>query len=333
MSMMLVTGGTGFIGNHVVRRLCEEKFSVRVLARPGSRLACLESLPVEVVTGDLLDRPSLERAVEGCQAVFHVAADYRLWARDSRELYRNNVEGTEQMLAVASERGVSRFVYTSTVGTIGIPKNGSEGTEDSFPAPAALAGHYKRSKFMAEQAVLRYASRGYPVVVVNPTAPVGEGDWKPTPTGKIILDFLNRKIPAYLDTGLNWVDVRDVADGHLAAWVRGKPGERYILGGRNMSFKQLLDSLSKITGLPSPSFRMPYGLALCAAAVDSFVSRFSGKPPRVPWEGVRMARHKMYVSTAKAQRELGYQPGDVESALERAVKWFQNNAAVRTVQS
>lgn len=306
---------------------------MRVLARPGSRLACLESLPVEVVTGDLLDRPSLERAVEGCQAVFHVAADYRLWARDSRELYRNNVEGTEQMLAVASERGVSRFVYTSTVGTIGIPKNGSEGTEDSFPAPAALAGHYKRSKFMAEQAVLRYASRGYPVVVVNPTAPVGEGDWKPTPTGKIILDFLNRKIPAYLDTGLNWVDVRDVADGHLAAWVRGKPGERYILGGRNMSFKQLLDSLSKITGLPSPSFRMPYGLALCAGAVDSFVSRLSGKPPRVPWEGVRMARHKMYVSTAKAQRELGYQPGDVESALERAVKWFQNNAAVRTVQS
>ena len=306
---------------------------MRVLARPGSRLACLESLPVEVVTGDLLDRPSLERAVEGCQAVFHVAADYRLWARDSRELYRNNVEGTEQMLAVASERGVSRFVYTSTVGTIGIPENGSEGTEDSFPAPSALAGHYKRSKFMAEQAVLRYASRGYPVVVVNPTAPVGEGDWKPTPTGKIILDFLNRKIPAYLDTGLNWVDVRDVADGHLAAWVRGKPGERYILGGRNMSFKQLLDSLSKITGLPAPSFRMPYGLALCAAAVDSFVSRFSGNPPRVPWEGVRMARHKMYVSTAKAQRELGYQPGDVESALERAVKWFQNNAAVRTVQS
>jgi dihydroflavonol-4-reductase len=332
MAMILVTGGTGFIGNHVVRRLCAEKFSVRVLARKSSRLACLESLPVEVVTGDLTDRESLKRAVEGCQTVFHVAADYRLWARYPEELYRNNVDGTANMLAAAFEGGVSRFVYTSTVGTIRLPEDGGEGTEEGVPDPRQLAGHYKRSKFLAEQLALRSAQDGRPVVVVNPTAPVGEGDRKPTETGKIILDFLNRKMPAYIETGLNLVDVRDVAAGHLAAMTRGRPGERYILGGRNMSFKEILDCLAQITGLPSPSLRLPYGIALCAGAADTLIARFTGRPPRVPWEGVKMARHKMFVSSAKAERELGYRTGRIESALERAVEWFRNNGLVEAAQ-
>jgi len=330
MDKVLVTGGTGFIGNHVVRRLCAEKVSVRVLARPTSQLACLESLPVEVVTGDLTDRESLKRAVEGCQIVFHVAADYRLWARHPEELYRNNVDGTANMLAAAFESGVSRLIYTSTVGTIGLPEDGTEGTEEGFPDPKQLGGHYKRSKYLAEQLALRSARDGYPVVVVNPTAPVGEGDRKPTATGKIILDFLNGKMPAYIDTGLNLVDVRDVAEGHLAAMTRGRRGERYILGGRNMSLKQILDTLAEITGLPSPSVRLPYGIAVCTGAADTFLSRFTGRPPRVPWEGVKMARRKMYVSSAKAERELEYRAGRIESALERAVVWFRDNSLVES---
>ncbi|MBI1955949.1 MAG: NAD-dependent epimerase/dehydratase family protein, partial [Acidobacteria bacterium] len=282
MSKVLVTGGTGFIGSHVVRRLCGEGFSVRVLARPTSLLGSLEGLPLEIATGDLRDRQSLERAVRDCQTVFHVAADYRLWVRDPKQLYRSNVEGTENLLAVAREAGISRMVYTSTVGTIGFPRNGAEGTEENFPDPRTLSGPYKKSKFLAEQGALRYAREGFPVVIVNPTAPVGEGDRKPTETGKMILDFLNRRMPAYIDTGLNLVDVRDVAVGHLAALRHGKPGERYILGGRNMSFKQILDTLAQITGLASPRWRLPYGIALCAGAVDSWVARFTGRPPRIP---------------------------------------------------
>jgi len=323
MSTVLVTGGTGFIGNHIVRRLCAERFSVRVLARPTSQLACLESLPVEIVIGDLTDPASLRTAVRGCQIVFHVAADYRLWARKPGELYQHNVGGTEHIFAAAFGSGVNRLVYTSTVGTIGIPTEGAEGTEESFPDLRQLAGHYKKSKFLAEQVALRYARDGYPVVIVNPTAPVGEGDRKPTDTGKIILDFLNRKMPAYIDTGLNLVDVKDVAEGHFAAITRGRPGERYILGGCNMSFKQILDTLADITGLPSPSFRLPYGIALCAGAVDTLLARVTGHPPRVPWEGVRMARYKMYVSSAKAERELGYRHSPVQGALHRAVEWFR----------
>ncbi|MBI4201063.1 MAG: NAD-dependent epimerase/dehydratase family protein [Chloroflexi bacterium] len=329
MNKVLVTGGTGFIGGHIVRRLCGEGFSVRVLARSSSSLRSLEGLPVEIVTGDLRDRPSLERAVQDCQTVFHVAADYRLWVRDPQELYRSNVEGTENMLAAAKGAGVSRMVYTSTVGTIGWPRNGAEGTEEYFPDRGTLSGPYKKSKFLAEQAALRYAREGFPVVIVNPTAPVGEGDRKPTDTGKIILDFLNRRMPAYLDTGLNLVDVKDVAAGHLAALRCGQPGERYILGGRNMSFKEILDTLAQITGLASPRWRIPYGVALCAGAADSWVARFTGRPPRIPLEGVKMARHKMYVSSAKAERELGYRPGPVENALERAVGWFRENGMVQ----
>jgi len=323
--MLLVTGGTGFVGSHVVRRLCKEGFAVRVLARRTSPLQLLDSLPVEVVIGDLLDADSLRKAVAGCEAVFHVAADYRLWARDPREIYRNNVDGTGQVLAASRAAGVSRVVYTSTVGTIGFHADGTPATEADFPDRAALVGAYKISKFQAEQVALRYAGEGFPVVVVNPSAPVGEGDRKPTDTGKIIVDFLNRKLPAYLDTGLNLVDVRDVAEGHLLAFRHGRPGERYILGGRNMDFKEILDALARITGIPSPRLRMPYGVAWCAGVVNGVVAQITGRRPMVPLDGVRIARYKMYVSSEKAERDLGYRAGPVEDALERAVHWFHEH--------
>ena len=329
MSNALVTGGTGFVGSHVVRRLCAEGFAVRVLARRTSPLRLLESLPVEVVFGDLLDPESLRNAVTGCDSVFHVAADYRLWARHPQELYRNNVEGTENILAAARTAGVNRVVYTSTVGTIGFHRSETAATEEDFPDPQGLSGHYKRSKFLAEQVALRFAREGFPVVIVNPTAPVGEGDRRPTDTGKLILDFLNRNMPAYLDTGLNLVDVRDVAEGHLLALQRGQPGERYILGGQNMSLKQILDTLAGITGLPSPRFRIPYTVAWCAGAVNTVLAQCTGRPPRVPLEGVRMARYKMYASSAKAGRELGYKPGPVEGALKRAVQWYREQGMAR----
>jgi len=279
----------------------------------------------------LTDPPSLRGAVHGCSAVFHVAADYRLWAANPDELYRSNVEGTEQLLRAAREAGTERFIYTSTVGTLEFSRNGKPATEENLASLAGLAGHYKRSKFLAEQVALRYAREGFPVVIVNPSAPVGEGDRKPTETGKMILDFLNRRMPAYIDTGLSLVDVRDVAEGHLAAMRKGRPGERYILGGRNMSFREILETLGRIAGLPAPSLRMPYGVALCAGAVDSWLAGFLGRPPRIPLEGVKMARYKMFVSSAKAERELGYRPGPVEPALERAVQWFRQNGYIRSV--
>jgi dihydroflavonol-4-reductase len=330
MSRVLVTGGTGFIGHHVVRRLCAVGFAVRVLARPTSSSALLEGLPVEVVSGDLTDPTSLRPAVQGCSAVFHVAADYRLWAAQPQELYRSNVEGTEQLLRAAREAGTERFVYTSTVGTLAFSRNGKPATEESVADLAKLAGHYKRSKFMAEQVALRYAREGFPVVVVNPSAPVGEGDSRPTETGKMILDFLNHRMPAYIDTGLSLVDVRDVAEGHLAAMRLGRPGERYILGGPNMSFRDILAALGRIAGMPAPTVKMPYSVALCAGALDSCVAKILRRPPRIPLEGVRMARYKMFVSSAKAEQELGYRPGPVEPALERAVQWFRENGYVRS---
>lgn len=328
MDKVLVTGGSGFIGNHIVRTLCAQGFSVRVLTRPTSPLDLLESLPVEIATGDLTDKASLEEAVEGCRFVFHVAANYRLWAANPQDLYRSNVEGTANLLAAAFDHrqdaphGVERFVYTSTVGSIGF-HDGAEANEESFPSPDQLAGHYKRSKFQAEQVALKYARQGNPVVIVNPTAPVGEGDRRPTDTGKVILDFLNRKMPAYIDTGLNLVDVRDVAEGHLSALSRGRVGERYILGGKNMTLAEILEALSRITGIPAPSVRLPYAVALCAAVAENAVGRLTGRPPRAPLEGVRMARHKMWVSSAKAERELGYCSHSVEAALARAVDWFR----------
>ena len=319
----LVTGASGFLGWHVARLLLERGNRVRALVRPGSRV---DGLAVETVTGDLRDRASLERAVSGCAAVFHVAADYRLWAKDPGELYRSNVDGTRNLLAAAQRAGVGRVVYTSTVGCIGIP-HGGIGDETTPVALDDMAGDYKRSKFLAEQAALEFAHGGLPVVIVNPTAPVGDHDVKPTPTGKIVLDFLNGEMPAFIDTGLNVVDVRDTAAGHLLAWERGRVGERYILGSENLTLAQILQKLAAITGRKAPSMRLPYAVAYCAGACSTAWAELTGTPPRVPMDAVRMARKKMWVTHEKARRELGFEPGPAEAALRRAVEWFRAGRA------
>jgi dihydroflavonol-4-reductase len=319
----LVTGATGFLGWHVARLLIEKGYTVRALARPGSRVA---ELPVETVTGDLRDAASLERAVAGCGLVYHVAADYRLWARNPRELYDSNVDGTRRMLEASRKAGVERVVYTSTVGCIGIP-HGGIGDETTPVSLADMAGDYKRSKFLAEQVALEFARGGFPVVIVNPTAPIGDHDVKPTPTGKIVLDFLNGDMPAFIDTGLNVVDVRDTAAGHLLACEHGRPGERYILGSENLTLAQILGKLAAITGRKAPTMKLPYAVAYCAGACSTAWAGITGRPPRVPLAGVRMARKKMWVTHEKARRELGFAPGPAEAALRRAVDWFERERA------
>jgi dihydroflavonol-4-reductase len=318
--MILVTGASGFVGGHVARLLVERGCPVRVLVRPASDLRGITDLPVETVVGDLRAAASLERAVAGCEVVYHVAADYRLWAPDPQELYRSNVDGTLNLLEAARRAGVRRVVYTSTVGSIGVP-----GDEDSPVRLADMTGHYKRSKFLAEQAALECARAGLPVVVVNPTAPVGERDVKPTPTGRIILDFLAGRMPAYVDTGLNLVDVRDVALGHLLAAERGRPGERYILGARNMTLREILETLARLSGRPAPRVRIPYAVAWLYGAAGTAAARLTGREPRPSLEAVRMSRKRMWVRTEKAERELGLQPGPVEPALSRAMQWFREN--------
>jgi dihydroflavonol-4-reductase len=319
----LVTGASGFLGWHVARVLVERGYRVRALARPGSRV---EGLDVEVLSGDLRDAASLERAAAGCGLVFHVAADYRLWAKDPSDLYRSNVDGTRNLLEAARRSGVERVVYTSTVGCIGVPHDGV-GDETMPVSLDQMAGDYKRSKFLAEQVALEYAREGFPVVIVNPTAPIGDHDVKPTPTGKIVLDFLNGDMPAFIDTGLNVVDVRDTAEGHLLACERGKPGERYILGSENMTLAQILGKLAAITGRKAPTVRLPYAVAYCAGVCSTAWAGLTGTPPRVPIEAVRMARKKMWVSHEKARRELGFEPGPAETALRRAVEWFRRGRA------
>jgi dihydroflavonol-4-reductase len=314
----LVTGASGFLGWHVARLLVERGHTVRALVRPGSRVTGLD---VETVTGDLRDPDSLDRAVAGCSLVFHVAADYRLWAKDPRELYRSNVDGTHNLLEAAHKARVERIVYTSTVGCIGMPAGGI-GDENTEVSLADMAGHYKRSKFLAEGVALEYARDGLPVVIVNPTAPIGDHDVKPTPTGKIVLDFLNGDMPAFIDTGLNVVDVRDAAEGHLLACERGRPGERYILGAENLTLAQILQKLAAITGRKAPTIRLPYAVAYCAGACSTAWAGITGAPPRVPIEAVRMARKHMWVTHEKARRELGYTPGAADGALARAVAWF-----------
>lgn len=325
----LVTGATGFVGSHVARLLLARGNSVRVLVRPSSDLRALDGMAVERVTGDLRDSASLPAALQGIQRVFHVAADYRLWARDPREIYESNVTGTRNLLTAARAAGVEKFIYTSTVATIAVPREGALPNETTAATLEEMIGHYKRSKFLAEQEAQRAAAEGLPVVIVNPTAPVGPGDWKPTPTGKLILDFLQGKMPAYLDTGLNVVPVEDCALGHLLAAERGRTGERYILGGRNMTLKGILDALASVTGRHAPWIRLPNAVAMAAGFVENAFSRALGRVPQIPLEGVRMARHKMFVDGAKAIRELGYQPGPVEAALERAVHWYEANGYVR----
>ncbi|MGI9071979.1 MAG: hopanoid-associated sugar epimerase [Bryobacteraceae bacterium] len=321
MPVTLVTGASGFLGWHVARVLTERGHRVRALCRPSSQL---RELDVERVTGDLRDPESLVRAVAGCELVFHVAADYRLWSRHPEELYRSNVDGTRNVLEAAAEAGVERIVYTSTVGCIGMPQN-PLGDENTPVCIADMAGHYKRSKWLGEQVALEKAHAGLPVVIVNPTAPVGDHDWKPTPTGKIILDFLRDKLPAFVDTGLNLVDARDTAVGHLLAAERGRTGERYILGSENLTLQQILERLALIANKPAPATKVPYALAYAAGVITTAWANITGREPMAPLEGVRMARKKMFVTHAKAARELGFSPAPAEAALRRAVDWFRAN--------
>lgn len=323
---IFLTGATGFLGSHVARVLAEQGADLRLLVRRTSNLKNLEGLKAETVTGDLRDPASLEKAVSGCDIAFHVAADYRLWLRDPNEMYRSNVEGTRAILEVARKNGVKSVIYTSTVGTIGFTGNGQPADEDSPVLLADMIGHYKRSKFMAEQIALEAGRSGMRVVTVNPTTPIGEQDIKPTPTGRIVVDFLKKKFPAYVETGLNLVDVRECARGHVAALERGKSGERYILGGENLTLKQILDKLGDITGLPSPKVKLPYFVAYLAGAVDETVfGRILGREPRATVETVRMGKKKMWAASNKAERELGWKIVPADDALRRAVEWFRAN--------
>lgn len=316
-----MTGASGFLGWHVARLLVERGHRVRALCRPASQL---RELDVERVSGDLRDVSSLEGAVQGCGLVFHIAADYRLWSKHPDDLYRSNVDGTRNLLDAATRAQVERVVYTSTVGCIGMPKD-HPGDENTSVSIADMVGHYKRSKWLAEQVALDKAAQGSPVVIVNPTAPIGDHDWKPTPTGKIIVDFLQNKLPAFVDTGLNLVDVRDTAEGHLLACERGRVGERYILGCQNLTLQQILGRLAALTGKKAPTAKAPYVLAYAAGVASTAWANVSGKAPRIPLEGVKMARKKMFVTHEKASRELHFAPGSVDAALQRAIAWFREN--------
>ena len=323
MKPTLVTGATGFVGWHVARKLVDRGQRVRVLARDPARIRELDG--VEPARGDLRDPDSLARAVAGCGLVFHVAADYRLWTREPDEMYRSNVDGTRNLLAAAKSAGVERVVYTSTVGCIGMPNDGGLGDERSPVAIEEMTGPYKRSKFLAEKVALEVAESGLDVVVVNPTAPVGDHDFKPTPTGKILVDFVRGKMPAFLDTGLNVVDVRDVADGHLQAAEGGKTGERYILGSENLTLERIFAILAGIEGKPAPKMRIPYAVAYAAGVASTAWAGITGREPLAPLDGVRMAKKKMWVRHEKASRELGFSPGPAPVALRRAVEWFRAN--------
>ena len=321
-----VTGATGFVGSHVARVLAEQGADLRLLVRSTSDPKNIQGLKAERVVGDLRDPASLETLMSGCDALFHVAADYRLWMRDPEQMYKSNVEGTRAILEAARKNDIRRVVYTSSVATMGFNSNGHPADENSPVSLAGMIGHYKRSKFLAEQVALEASRSGMEVIIVNPSTPVGEQDIKPTPTGRIIVDFLKKKFPAYVDTGLNLVDVTECARGHVAAFEKGRSGERYILGGENLTLKQILDKLATISGLPSPKVKVPYVVALATGVVDEMVTgRLRGREPRATIDAVRMGRKKMFVSSAKAGRELGWQAGPVDDALRRAVTWFKAN--------
>ena len=346
--LALVTGATGFLGSHVARVLAEQGAQLRLLVRPTSDLRNLNDDDLknaDRVEGDLRDSASISKALSGCDVVFHVAADYRLWVRDPGEMYRSNVEGTRSLLEAARKQGVRRVVYTSSVATMGFTSNHAaaetltaEGArphrsavadEESPVSLADMIGHYKRSKFMAEQVAVDATKSGVDVVIVNPTTPVGERDIKPTPTGRIVLDFLKRKFPAYVETGLNLVDATECARGHVQALEKGRSGERYILGGENLTLKQILDRLAAITGLKSPTLKLPYVFAFAAGVVDEMVTGWLlGREPRATIDAVRMGRKMMFVSSAKAERELGWRTVSVDGALHRSVDWFRGNGYV-----
>lgn len=327
---VLVTGGTGFVGSRLVRKLLDRGESVRCLVRSSSVLGNLDGLPVEQVRGDLQDAASLIAALRGCRMVYHVAADYRLWSKDPQDLYRNNVDGTRNLLAAAAHAGCDRIVYCSSVGALGIPKDGTPGNETTPVKLEDMIGHYKRSKFLAEQEALKAAQRGVPVVIVNPSTPVGPNDIKPTETGRIITRFLNNQMPAYLDTGLNLVDVDDVAEGHILAGEKGRVGEKYILGNRNMALREILETLARLTGKPAPRGKIPYNVALGIAHINQFFSgTLLGREPGVPVEGVRMAGKIMFFDASKAVTELGLPQTPVEEALDRAVQWFRDHGYVK----
>jgi dihydroflavonol-4-reductase len=328
-----VTGATGFLGSHVARALADGGADLRLLVRPTSNIRNLAALEkADRVPGDLRDPLSLKKAMSGCDIVFHVAADYRLWTptqSDIDQMYQSNVEGTRAIIAAAQEAGVKKVVYTSSVATMGFKTDGTLVDEDAPVSLADMVSHYKKSKFMAEQIALEAGRNGANVVVVNPTTPIGEQDVKPTPTGRIILDFLKRKFPAYVETGLNLVDVHQCARGHLLAMEKARPGERYILGGENLTLKQILDKLTTITGLPSPSIKLPYGVAFAFGVLDTAVTgKLLRKTPRASIDEVRMGRKIMFVTSAKAVRELGWREMPVEGALRRAVDWFRSNGYV-----
>lgn len=319
----LVTGATGFIGAAVVRTLVAAGRDIRVLVRPGSDLGNLTNHNVERVHGDLLDPASLRRALTGCQHLYHVAAHYALWARDPSVFYKVNVEATRRFLETAQDLGIARIVYTSTVGAIGLPADGGLGTETTPVTLAHMAGDYKRSKYLAEQEVLSMAQQGLPVVIVNPSAPVGEGDRKPTPTGQIIVDFLKGRMWAYIETGMNIVDVDDVAAGHLLAMDRGRIGERYILGNKNLSLQEIFHILSTLTGIKAPRTRLPRQMVLPMAHINTWVSdHLTHRPPRIPLEGVRMAKYRMHYDCTKAVHELGLPQTPAETACDKAIRWF-----------
>lgn len=327
--LVFLTGATGFLGSHVARALADQGADLRLLVRKTSNLKNLEGLKAETATGDLRDAASLEKAMSGCDTMFHVAADYRLWVKDPNEMYRSNVEGTRAILEAARKNGVQRVVYTSSVATIGFTGDGLPADEESPVSLSDMIGHYKRSKFMAEQIAIHAGRSGMHVVTVNPTTPIGEQDVKPTPTGRIVLDFLKRKFSAYVETGLNLVDVRECARGHVAALEKGRTGERYILGGEDLTLKQILDKLAKITGLPSPKVKLPYFIAFAAGVVDEAITGgLLKREPRATVDTVRMGKKKMFADSAKAVRELGWQIVPVDDALRRAVDWFRANGYV-----
>jgi len=323
---IFLTGATGFVGYHVARALEAEGADLRLLVRKSSNLANLEGLKGETVVGDLMQPEGLKSALGTCDAVMHVAADYRLWIPDPAAMYRANVDGTRELLRMAREAGVPRFVYTSSVATMHFRTDGMVVNEDTPVSLGDMVGHYKRSKFLAELEALRAAEQGQQVLILNPTTPIGPRDSKPTPTGRIFVDFLNGRFPAYMDTGLNLVDVNEVARAHVLALTKGTPGRRYILGGENLTLKQILDKMAAITGLPSPTLKIPFAIAATYAFFEELITgKIRGKEPRATLEEVRMGRKKMYASSARAQQELDFHIVPVYQAMRASIEWFRAN--------